>query len=214
MTGPPPGDRDFDSRFGTDTAGEIPVEHLGHEAAVAAQSVGYEPSDPAAFRRLIECLPIRPREYAFIDLGAGKGRALLLATMVPFGRIIGVEASPVLHRIAGENLEAWARAGGDARRVRLLLQDAAAYTPPSEPCVVYLFNPFHTRVMGRVLRNLRAWWENTQRDLWLLYYNPQLHEMLRQESWLCREHFEPGYQQGDLEIWRARRPDQDSVGQS
>lgn len=216
----PPGDRDFDARFGTDTAGEIPAEHLGLGPAALAEAAAYEPTDPAAFRRMVACLPIRHRDYTFVDLGAGKGRAVLLATLVPFGRVIGVEASPLLHRIASENVKAWARAGGDGRQVRLLLQDAAAYTPPLQPCVIYLFNPFHAGVLARVLRNLRATLEQSRRDLWIVYYNPQLLELLRQQSWLRRVHFEAGYQQGDFGLWRAAAgapgdsSGQDSDGQS
>jgi hypothetical protein len=203
LAGPPPGDRDFDARFGTDTQGEIPVDHLAHSPRVAAQAVSYEPTDPAAFRVMMGRLPIRHRDYTFIDLGAGKGRTLLLATLVPFGRIIGVEASPLLHRIAGENLKAWARAGMPARGVRTLLQDASAYTPPPDPCVVFLFNPFHARAMGRVLRSLRLSVQAAPRDLWLVYYNPQLTEQVERERWLARVTFEAGYQQGDFAIWRS-----------
>lgn len=212
----PPSDRNFDSRYGTDTAGEIPVEHLGLGARGAAEAVSYEPTDPAAFRHMVACLPIHHRDYAFVDLGAGKGRAVLLATLVPFGSVIGVELSPVLHRAAAENLRAWGRAGGDGRRVRLLLQDAAAYTPPPDPCVVYMFNPFREGLMARVLHNLRSSVARSPRDLWIVYYNPQLQELFRQQRWLRRTHFEQGYQQGDFGIWRATADaaDQDSVGQS
>lgn len=201
---PPIGDRDFDARFGTDTQGEIPPEHLAHAQAVAIQSLSYEPTDPAAFRVMIERLAIEPRDYTFVDLGSGKGRAVLLATLAGFGRVIGVEASPLLHRIAGDNLRAWARAGMPSRQTKLLLQDAAAYSPPPEPCVIFLFNPFHARVMGRVLRNLKLSLQAAPRPLWLLYYNPQLAGQVEREHWLERVVAEPGYQQGDFAIWRAR----------
>lgn len=204
---PPVGDRDFDARFGTDTQGEIPAEHLALDRAVGIQSFAYEPTDPAAFRVMIERLRIAPREYTFVDLGSGKGRALLLATLAGFRRVIGVEASPLLHRIAGENLKVWARAGMTSRGVKLLLQDAAGYTPPPEPCVIFLFNPFHARVMGRVLRNLKMSLQAVPRPLWLLYYNPQLAEQIERERWLGRVVTEPGYQQGDFAIWRARTGD-------
>jgi len=210
----PPGDRDFDSRFGTDTQGEIPAEHLAHSQRVAPQSLDYEPTDPAAFRAMINRLPIDPRDFTFVDLGSGKGRTLLLATLVGFRRIIGVEASPLLHRIATENLKAWARAEMPARGVRLLLQDAAAYTPPPDPCVIFLFNPFHARVMGRVLRGLKLSLQAISRPLWLVYYNPQLTEQIERERWLERVAAEAGYQQGDFAIWRARTGADQSPDQS
>jgi tRNA1(Val) A37 N6-methylase TrmN6 len=38
---------------------------------------------------------VRLTDYSFIDLGAGKGLALLLASKYPFKSIVGVEYSKV-----------------------------------------------------------------------------------------------------------------------
>ena len=53
-------------------------------------------------------------EVSFIDVGAGMGRAVLLAAELPFRRVVGVELNPTLARIARKNLTAW-RASGRAR---------------------------------------------------------------------------------------------------
>lgn len=200
----PPGDADFDRRFGTDTSGEIPAELLGHSPETVGQAVSYEPTDPGAFRHMIRELPIEHRDYTFVDVGSGKGRTLLLAAGWPWRRIVGIEASPVLHAVAERNLRAWARAGRDARPIRLVCGDASALELPATPCVLYLFNPFHSRVMARLMLAIKSSLEAAPRDLWLIYYNPQLGYMLESATWLGRVSHGRGFQQGDYGIWRAR----------
>lgn len=199
------GDAQFDRVFGTDTAGELPVELLAHPPATAGQAVSYEPTDPAAFRHMLRELPIRHEDYTFVDVGSGKGRVLLLASSRPWRAIVGVEASPILHAAAQENLRAWAAAGHEVRNFRLRCEDAAEMEMPSGPCVFYLFNPFHARVMARLMLSLKTGLQQTRRDLWLIYYNPQLAYMLEAATWLERVSAGRGFQQGDYSIWRARR---------
>lgn len=200
----PPGDADFDRRFGTDTSGEIPVEALAHPPETSDQAVSYEPTDPGAFRHMVGELPLHHASHTFVDLGSGKGRTLLLAARWQWRRIVGVEASPLLHGIAVENLRAWARAGNDARRIELVLGDAAEVELPREPLVLYLFNPFQARVMARLLLSLKHSLQATPRDAWLIYYNPQLGYMLEAVTWLERVSYGRGFHQGDYGIWRAR----------
>ena len=60
-----------------------------------------------------------------------------------------------LHSIASRNTRAWARAGNDARHIELVHGDASQLDIPDEPCVIYLFNPFRERAMGRLMLNLK-----------------------------------------------------------
>jgi len=45
----------------------------------------------------MQAMPIDLSKFTFIDLGAGKGRALLMASDYLFQKIIGVEFMPELH---------------------------------------------------------------------------------------------------------------------
>jgi predicted RNA methylase len=90
-------------------------------------------------------------EFSFIDVGAGMGRAMLLAAELPFRQVVGVELNPTLARIARKNLTVW-RASGRARApMRLVCRDAAEFRLPEGPCLAFLFNPFGAPVMRRVL---------------------------------------------------------------
>ena len=57
-----------------------------------------------------------------IDIGAGMGRAVLLAAEMPFRLVVGVELNPTLAQIARRNLaiwrQEWSRAHHHAHGVR------------------------------------------------------------------------------------------------
>src|ERR1700689_3523824 len=91
----------FDQVHGVDTSGLVPAKHLttGHanDAPVTA-SYGVAPS---ILRTLIdrwrEPIPPHPiSSYTFIDIGAGKGRGLLVASEYHFRKVIGIELNPHL----------------------------------------------------------------------------------------------------------------------
>jgi SAM-dependent methyltransferase len=101
----------FDRKYGTDTGGYLGPEELVNGRANDALNHGYSAIAPSVFheacRRWRETLPDvsgRIEAYNFVDVGAGKGRALLLASELPFRKIIGVELSAELSSMAQNNV--------------------------------------------------------------------------------------------------------------
>src|SRR5215475_6687140 len=78
----------FDHENGVETAGIIPLQALEVHGRWAAQGHRYEATSPALFHRALENLPIDFGRFTFVDVGTGKGRALLLASEYPFCRIV------------------------------------------------------------------------------------------------------------------------------
>jgi SAM-dependent methyltransferase len=149
-------DRDFDRANAVDTAG---IVHLGGLEIVSDNrelGTRYQPTNPDVFRTLVEALPIDHREFAFVDYGSGKGRALMLAAEFPFRRIVGVEFSPELTEIARRNLESFGRERRSSTEFELVCVDAVEYDIPDEPAVLYFYNPFAEQVLRRVLERIRA----------------------------------------------------------
>ena len=56
-------------------------------------------------------------EFTFVDLGAGMGRAMLLASEYPFRAVLEVEINATLARIARKNAAHWRAAGRAAGSV-------------------------------------------------------------------------------------------------
>jgi predicted RNA methylase len=163
---------------GVETHKPVYLTALVYDGASAADAQPYEPIADQDFHSALDALPPDRHRMTFVDLGSGKGRALLLAAQAGFGRIIGVEYSADLHVRATKNVAAAAKHLPGVNRITLLNADAGDFTPPKGRVVYYLFNPFGGQVMGRVLDRLgQAVQQDQFQDLWVLYGNP-VHESL------------------------------------
>ena len=162
-------DAAFDRRYGVETAGVVHLATLDVVGGNRNFGVSYEGVDPTRFQTIVGTLPIAYDEYTFVDLGSGKGRALVLAADLPFRRIIGVEFSRELHVIALRNIERLQPGTVRGRRIESVWSDAAEFAFPQEPLVVHFFNPFFGPVMTRVLDNLKASVADAPRDALLCF---------------------------------------------
>jgi SAM-dependent methyltransferase len=145
----------------------------------------YMPTDPELFRQVVGELGIEYQGFTFIDLGSGKGRALLLASEFPFRRIIGVELLPELHAVAQENARRY-QDGGQQSRIELWCGDARQFRFPPEPLVVFLFDPFPEHVLEEVIAGLGRSAQEHSRPIWVAYQNPISEHVLSNSKWLAR----------------------------
>ena len=155
----------------------------------------YQPTEPALFREMMAGPLIDFREFTFVDIGSGKGRALLLAAEYPFRKIIGVELIAELHRAAEENIAAW-RAQSPARStasIEAFCMDAREFVFPETPLVLYLFNPLPEPGLRQVVRNLEESWKQVPRQIWIVYHNPLLGNVLAESVTFVKEAGKSGY---------------------
>jgi SAM-dependent methyltransferase len=138
----------------------------------------YQPTEPALFHEMMSALKIDFREFTFIDLGSGKGRVLLMAANYPFHRTMGIELLPELHRVAQENLSQYKSSSQQCFAVECILGDAREFTFPSEPTVLYLFNPLPEEGLAHVIASLDRSLREQPRPLYVLYHNPLLDHVL------------------------------------
>jgi SAM-dependent methyltransferase len=125
----------------------------------------YEPTPPSVVRDVLDRLD--PTDRTFVDMGSGKGRAVLLAAERSFREVVGVEHRWFLHWRAQRNV-ANCKVPLVAP-VRLVQSDAARWAFPDGPAVIFMYNPFPEHILRAVLRNVR------HPDTLLAYVNP-LHE--------------------------------------
>jgi SAM-dependent methyltransferase len=161
-------ERAFDEQHGLDTSGIVRLHELAFENEHKELGARYEATSPESFERVMGQLELGDGELTFIDLGAGKGRVLLMASRFPFRRIVGVEFSPELTAIAERNVEGWRRRTPACPDIELVCQDATTYDFPDEPLLVYMYNPFDEPVMRAVLARLRASIERSPRPVLLV----------------------------------------------
>lgn len=167
----------FDRRFGTDTGLTFHLADLRATGGDVQALWRYNPTLEAPFRRILDDTRLPCSEYLFIDLGSGKGRALLLASEYPFRRILGVELSPRLHRIADRNLTLYRSPTQQCNRFELCCMNAGDFQFPVEKTLLYLFQPFPREVFTRVLANLERSLTAHPRELVVVYQHPLFHSL-------------------------------------
>lgn len=139
---------------------------------------GYQPTEPALFKEMMASLKINFHEFTFIDMGSGKGRVLLMAADFPFRRIVGVELFPALHRVAQQNLNAYASDLQRCFALEVVCGDARAFIFPEDPTLLYLFNSLPEAALIEVMTNLDDSLRQCPREVYLLYHNPLLEPVL------------------------------------
>lgn len=162
----------FDRQHGTDTSGCVAADRLPRTEAARADAVCYAGSQPSVLRQaLVELSPVDAR--TFVDLGCGKGRALIVASEFPFRDILGVELSAPLARIAARNAMIIGRKFPARTPVAIAVADASAFPLPGGDLVLFLYHPFGTRLIARVAAAVEAALAaDPRRSIDVVYYNP------------------------------------------
>lgn len=169
------GDVDYDWEFRVDTTSatvswQARLLGLLHSA--------YQPIEPDLFREIVASLRIDFRQFTFVDIGSGKGRALMLAAEFPFQRVLGLELLPELNSVAQENIR---KVSGETRAcsdVQAICGDATEFVFPAEALVVFLFNPLPEAGLRKLMGNLERSLREDPRPAYVIYVNPEFEEIL------------------------------------
>jgi SAM-dependent methyltransferase len=150
----------------------------------------YQPTEAALFHEMLGALNQQSHfdfhDFVFLDLGSGKGRALLMASDYPFRRIVGVELLPALHEAAQENLRKYRIELQKCFVLQSICADATEFPFPGEPTVLYLFNPFPESGLRRTIANLERSLRERPRAVYVLYHNPLLEHVLSESAVLSK----------------------------
>lgn len=181
----------FDVENGVQTSGLIPGRLLKTGHAHDRHSTAYFGVAPSVFRALLTRWQ-RTRSsasiegFTFLDVGAGMGRAMLLAAEYPFRKVIGIELNPALVRIARRNLRIWRHTGRAKTRMQIIEGDALVAPFPPGPCLVFLFNPFGESVMRRLLGRIAKTFASRPGQCDLLYVNHEQERVIERQSGFTR----------------------------
>lgn len=162
--------RAFDKRYGTDTAGEMPLNEAGVPGGGDIYGV-YRPFWESMFHEAMRILPIDISKYTFVDIGSGKGKLLMLAAHYPFKAIEGVEYGAKLHEAAERNVAIFRTATGAEVPIKPMLGDATTYELPAGPVVCIIFNALDEVTNNIVLRRMAAQAGEGNRPVFVIYAN-------------------------------------------
>jgi SAM-dependent methyltransferase len=157
----------FDQAHGVDTSGLVPARHLITGHANDEHVTAYYGVAPSILRALIghwrETIPPHPiSSYTFIDVGAGKGRGLLVASEFRFRKVVGIELNPSLAAIARQNVAHWTASHAEdptsprLAPIQIVEGDALDFDLPATPTLLFLFHPFEAPVLRQLLRRIET----------------------------------------------------------
>lgn len=152
-------ERDMDT-----AASAIELDHFHRDR------IWYVPSDWLDLRRALRGVEVGPQDV-FVDFGSGKGRMVYQAARLPFGRVVGVEISQNLNRIAHENLER-RRDRLSCQQIELVTADAVDFSIPDGMTFAYLYHPFSGQTFRTVIDNIVESLDKWPRQLTLIYQAP------------------------------------------
>jgi predicted RNA methylase len=182
----------FDLYLGTSTAGRGDLDGPGRPA----DSLPYEGCQwPAVSHALRE---LRPNDSeVFVDFGAGKGKALLIAGRLPYQRVVGVEADDELAVVARRNI---AKAGRRLRagRTECLTASVLGWPVPEDSSIFFMYNPFLGETFRHAVSAVFESYDKHPRKLHLVYQYPREHNWLISTGRVVVENVRPMR-------WPARR---------
>jgi SAM-dependent methyltransferase len=164
---------EFDSRFGTDTSS--PTFEKNQKTDVHF----YVPTTASIIYQSLRSLNLDPDRFVFVDLGSGKGRAVLIASEFPYKKIVGVELSEHLHKVAGKNIELYRPDNQACKAFDLRCMNALDYSFEEEPLVLFLFDPFGREVLQQVVDKLQLSLASAPRPAHIVYVYPQYEDVLQ-----------------------------------
>lgn len=172
----------FDQRHGTNTSGLLPAKVIARgTSAPFDELTAYYGVAPSILEGIVDhwlqrCSPSYSIErYTFLDVGAGKGRAVLLASQFPFAAVAGIELNPGLAQIARANIQLWITDSATTPLSPITLHhaDATIHPLPLTPTLAFLFHPFETPVLRRFLQHVKRHLTAHPNAFDLLYVNAE-----------------------------------------
>ena len=167
---------EFDLTYGVNTDGDIGgVTYLSDLEIPSPNWIygsNYVAIEPERFMAAVLNLDIDFEEFLFIDLGSGKGRALLLASRFPFKKIIGIEFSRELHVSSERNIRKYSSPEQKCKSIESVCMDFTEFSLPPEPLVLYLNLPCDGMPLAKTVENIHRSLREMPRPIYVVFMSP------------------------------------------
>ena len=182
----------WDISHGTETLTRISPHDLDTDSGNKRHATYYGATRARPLMKLFSHLGLS-RECGFVDFGSGKGRVLMIAAQYGFRKIVGIDFSEPLCRLARQNLDAFCHRREVVSEITIVHADAVHYRIMEDEGIFFLYDPFGSEVLSKVLDNLRESIVSSPRQLYLIYNSPRHHEVIQQSGLFeHNRHFEIG----------------------
>ncbi len=152
----------------------IDVGEVSNEAIGISRDIGsrHQTSGGPYLDFVLKNLPINQND-SIIDIGCGKGGALITLSKYPFQSVDGLDISDELISIAKSNLKKL-----KINKVKLFQSNAATFTDLEKYTHIYMANPFPCTIMKEVMSNIKKSIKKHPREVTIIYMNPLCHDVI------------------------------------
>ncbi|WP_125461595.1 MULTISPECIES: hypothetical protein [Rhodomicrobium] len=166
--------------FGHTRIADRKLEKLFFVPTLKSQAIGpapdrgvhYDGPVPAAvFDWVMAAMPADLRQFAFIDMRAGRGRATLLAAKRNFNRIVAYEYDPELFDDLTMNVAQYPRSLMACRNIDCRRADIDGIRLPDQPCVIYFSGSWREQMIPGVMDYVRQTYRQSPRRLYVVLEN-------------------------------------------
>lgn len=179
-----------EKKYGIDTTRPAELKDLTIYNGNLKQSSRYEAVNYYILETLLQKITTVTTNRSFVDLGCGKGRAMVVAAHFGFNNIKGIDFAEEVCREATQNMEALQT----KRSFRYLVScsNVLDYDIQPEDAVFFMFNPFTDETITGFLDKLEDSIAEHPRDVYFLYVSPRFIETFFEYE------FEPIYRKRKL----------------
>jgi SAM-dependent methyltransferase len=170
---------------GVDFSRIVYPEEVGLDPKYAGES---SPTWSKYLVRLLKDLHINNQD-TILDIGCGKGSAMLAMLKFPFTRVDGIELSKEISEIAIRNLTILKK-----QRWQIFNGDAVTYKAYNAYSMLYLYDPFPEETARQVVANIHSSISGREQEMLVIYNNPVCHELIVKNGVFCKQREYPnGY---------------------
>jgi hypothetical protein len=129
------------------------------------------PVPSAVFNWIMSAMPDDLRQFAFIDIRAGRGRSSLLASKWKFNRILAYEYDPQVFDDLQMNVAQFPRSLMACRRIDCHRGDVDGIALPVQPCIIYFSGAWRERMIPGVMDYVRDTYRQSPRPIYVVLEN-------------------------------------------
>ena len=129
------------------------------------------PIPASVFNWVMTLVPDDLRQFAFVDIRAGRGRTALLAAKRNFNRIIAYEYDAKIFDDLSMNIAQYPRSLMACRNIDRYRGDVDGIFLPDQPCVIYVSGAWREQMIPGVMNYVRQTYRQSPRRMYVILEN-------------------------------------------
>lgn len=163
----------------------------------------YQGASYRVLLRIFSELMKETKNFDFVDIGCGKGRAVFVAEHVGYTNLCGIELDEELVKDAKENIKLYPFKRKESS-IDIIHANALEYDYKNKRTVYFLFNPFNESIMEKVLDRISSL---STSETWFVYMNPLYPEPFKRKNVEQVKKFKTRFYTEALVFKMNRKPD-------